>query len=193
MSFDPPPRSASWLHQEARSGFEVVYFHPLDDGHRIEGLTTAVEDRHTWLVAYEIDIGADWITRHASVTNRTVDGSKTIVLDADEPGRWRVGGVPAPHLNGCLDVDLESSAMTNAFPVHRLDLGVREASDAPAVYVRALDLSIERLEQTYERLPDMEGRQQYDYESPAFDFACQLSYDESGLVVSYPGIAVRSS
>ena len=33
----------------------------------------------------------------------------------------------------------------------------------------------------------------YDYESPAFDFRCQLTYDESGLVLSYPGIAVRTS
>ncbi len=32
-----------------------------------------------------------------------------------------VDGEPAPHLDGVLDVDLESSALTNAFPVHRLD------------------------------------------------------------------------
>ena len=193
MSFDPPPRSASWLHQEARSGFEVVYFRPVDRGHHIEGWTTAVEDGHEWWVAYEIDVDVDWMTRRASITNRTVDGTTSTVLDADEHGRWRVNGIVAPHLNGCLDVDLESSAMTNAFPVHRLGLGVRETSAAPAAYVRALDLSIDRLEQTYERLPDDDGRQRYAYAAPSFDFACQLTYDASGLVTRYPGIAMRSS
>ena len=193
MSFAPPPRSAAWLHEEAHTGFEVVYFTPTHSGHHIEGWTTAVEDGRVWLVAYEIDVDTDWVTRHARVTNRTVDGTRATVLDADEYGRWRVDGIPVLHLDGCLDVDLESSAMTNAFPVHRLDLGVGESSGAPAAYVRALDLSIERLEQTYARLPDEGGLQQYDYESPAFDFRCRLTYDESGLGVSYPGIATRTS
>jgi hypothetical protein len=72
-------------------------------------------------------------------------------------------------------------------------LAVGESSPAPAAYVRALDLSVERLEQTYARVPDDDGRQAYDYESPAFDFSCRLTYDESGLVLDYPGIAVRTS
>lgn len=46
-----------------------------------------------------------------------------------------------------LDVDLESSALTNALPVHRMGLGIEPAADAPAAYVRALDLSVDRLEQ----------------------------------------------
>jgi hypothetical protein len=193
MSLLPPPSSATWLHQEARTGFEVVYFSDLGDGHHIEGWTTAVEDGHAWLVRYEIDVGSDWVTRSASVMNRTVDGTRTTVLDADEHGRWRVDGIPAPQLDGCLDVDLESSAMTNAFPIRRMALAVDESSPAPAAYVRALDLSVERLDQTYTRLPDDDGRQQYDYESPAFDFSCRLTYDQSGLVQSYPGIAMRIS
>ena len=193
MSFAPLPRSATWLHEDARAGFEVVYFTDVGDGHHIEGWTTAVEDGHTWLVGYEIDMGADWVTRSARVTNRTVDGTRTTVLEGDEYGRWRVDGIPAPQLDGCLDVDLESSAMTNAFPVHRMALAVGASSPAPAAYVRALDLSVGRLEQTYARVPDEDGRQLYDYESPGFDFRCRLTYDEFGLVVSYPGIATRSS
>ena len=51
---------------------------------------------------------------------------------------------------------------------------------------------MERLEQTYLRVPDEAARQRYDYAAPAFDFACRLTYDESGLVLDYPGIAVRA-
>jgi len=36
------------------------------------------------------------------------------------------------------------------------------------------------------------GRQRYDYAAPVFDFACRLLYDESGLVLDYPGIAIRA-
>jgi hypothetical protein len=58
-------------------------------------------------------------------------------------------------------VDFESSALTNAFPVHRLELQVGEEADAPAAYVRALDLSVERLDQRYVRLDDDGSRQRY--------------------------------
>jgi hypothetical protein len=68
--------------------------------------------------------------------------------------------------------------------------GARAA--APAAYVRALNPAVERLDQTYARIADEAGRQQYDYAAPAFDFSCRLCYDEGGLVLDYPGIAVRA-
>jgi uncharacterized protein len=57
--------------------------------------------------------------------------------------------------------------------------------------VRALDLSVERLEQTYARLEDDAGRRRYDYASPAFGYRAELVYDQFGLVLDYPGIAAR--
>jgi hypothetical protein len=42
------------------------------------------------------------------------------------------------------------------------------------------------------RTPDEAARQRYDYTAPVFDFACRLLYDESGLVIDYPGIAIRA-
>ena len=112
-------------------------------------------------------------------------------LDGDGTGGWRVDGEEAPQLAGCLDVDLEASAFTNALPVHRLGLDVGQRADAPAAYVRALDFRVERLEQSYERLQDRGRQSHYDYISPVFDFRAELVYDEFGLVLDYPGIAVR--
>jgi uncharacterized protein len=193
MPFVSPPASAAWQHQDSRTGFEAVFFHLLDDGYRIEGCTTAVEDGATWIVGYEIVLDATWTTRSAHISGRSAAGSRSAVLEADGAGSWRVDGTRAPHLDGCLDVDLESSAMTNALPVQRMELGVGRRAAAPAAYVRALDLSVERLEQTYVRLPGEGTHQGYDYTAPVFDFACRLVYDESGLLLDYPGIAVRAS
>jgi hypothetical protein len=61
-----------------------------------------------------------------------------------------------------------------------------EAVSCPAVYVRA-DLTVERLEQGYTA---RSGRC-FGYTAPAFGFTAELCYDESGLVVDYPGIARR--
>ncbi len=192
MPFEAPPAAAAWQHQGARTGFEVVYFRSLAGGYRVEGHTTAIEDGQTWAVSYDLRLDAAWTTRTAQITGGSAAGCRQILLEADGAGRWLIDGTAAPHLDGCLDVDLESSAMTNALPVHRLDLPVGAGSAAPAAYVRALDLSIERLDQHYVRVSDEESCQRYGYTAPAFDFACTLVYDRCGLVLVYPGIAVRA-
>ena len=94
--------------------------------------------------------------------------------------------MPAPHLDGLVDVDLEASACTNTLPVHRLLMPVGELVVASAVYVQASDLTVRRLDQTYRRLDD----HRFDYASEG-GFHAELTYDASGLVLDYPGIASR--
>ena len=121
MPFADPPRCAAWRHLDAREGFEVVF---LRAG-RFEGDTAAVEEGKAWAVRYDISVDAGWATRSARVWGRASSGLRELSLEADGAGRWRVDGAPAGHLDGCLDVDLESSSLTNAFPVHRLGLADR--------------------------------------------------------------------
>ncbi|MET8800877.1 putative glycolipid-binding domain-containing protein [Nocardia sp. NPDC004568] len=193
MSFTEPPATAAWSHRDARSGFEVVHLRRDGDGRRMDGCTTAVEDDQAWFVHYEITVDSRWTTRAARITGRSPDGWHTVLIESDGAGRWLIDRTEAPHLDGCLDVDLESSAMTNMLPVHRLELPVGGRAAAPAVYVRATDLAVERLEQEYQRTTDDGARQCYDYSAPAFDFSCRLVYDASGLVLSYPGVATRAA
>jgi hypothetical protein len=192
VSFAPLPATACWQHRAARSGFEVAYFQAAPGGWRMDGTTAAVEDGQTWIVSYSIRLDASWLTRETRITARTASGPRETLLACDGEGRWRVDGRPASHLDGCLDIDLESSALTNTLPVHRLALATGARAETPAAYVRALDLRAERLEQSYARLPDEAGRQRYRYAAPAFGFTCTLVYDSSGLVLDYPGIAVRA-
>ena len=192
MSFRHPPRYAAWQHGGTRVGFEVTFLSPLDQGYRLEGDTAALEVGEAWAVRYAITVDSGWSTRSARVWGRSESGEREVLVKGDRAGAWRINGAEAPDLDGCLDVDLESSALTNALPVHRLGLDVGQEADAPAAYVRASDLSVERLEQRYVRLADDGNRARYHYEAPGFGFEAQLVYDEFGLVVDYPGIAVRA-
>lgn len=187
MTFDALPPSAAWRHAGLRAGFEVAFFSAHDRGLRVEGATTATEAGEAWVVTYDIRLDASWCTRSARVTRRSRGSSATTVLAADGTGGWQLDGSPAPWLQGCLDLDLESSAMTNTFPVHRLQLSDGREASVPAVYVRAVGQAVDRLEQTYSRI----GEGRYAYAAPAFDFTCRLAYDRHGLVLSYPGIATR--
>jgi uncharacterized protein len=142
-------------------------------------------------VRYAILVGDDGATREARVECRHEGGAATVALEADGRGGWTVNGAPAPRLDGCLDVDLEASAVTNAFPIRRLGLRAGERAAAPAAYVRAPDLRVERLEQSYGRDEDEDGLARYRYSAPAFGVAAVLVFDADGLVVDYPGLAVR--
>lgn len=190
---DRLPPFAAWRHVgEAREGFEVVFFLARADGLRVEGHTTGIEDGEPFEVSYSIELDARWHTRSAHVSGQSSGGKHELRLEADGRGSWLVDGRAVPQIDGCLDVDLESSAFTNAFPMNRLSLAPGEASDAPAAYVRQLELSVERLEQGYVRVDDGSGPRRFDYTSPAFGFRCELVYDNSGLVLDYPGIAARA-
>lgn len=184
---------AAWRHRGARIGFEVVFF--AEDQRRIEGESLGVEDGEVWRVDYDVRLDADGRTRCARVSGRSASGTAVVALEADGEGGWLVDGSSEPELDGCLDVDLEASAFTNALPVRRLGLAVGEAAEAPAAWVRMVDLGlglgIERLEQRYERLDDEGDRLRFAYAAPELDFRATLVHDAAGLGLEYPGLAVR--
>ena len=177
MSF---PELAAWRFVDAVDGFEVCF--PASG--RLRGHTSAVEDGLAYAVRYDIRHDG-WRCREAVVHSDTVDGPQEVRL-ACAGNRWTVDGVRRPDLDGLVDIDLEASACTNSFPVHRLDLPVGEVVRASAVYVQALDLTVRRLDQFYRRLD--ERRLHYTSEG---GFEAELVYDEHLLVLDYPGIAQR--
>lgn len=181
------PPAAAWRHGDARDGFETAWFHDT----RVEGRSNAVEDGRIWSVEYRVELDPAGVTRVADVAGRGPAGAWRLRLDHDGTGNWQVDGAAAPALRGCLDVDLEASALTNAFPVRRMEAAVGDRVSCPAAYVHAAGPTVTRLEQTYVRLPDGPEGPRFDYGAPAFDFSCRLDYDACGLVLAYPGIAVR--
>ena len=180
------PAAAAWRLVDAWEGFEVIFPRREPGGYRLQGHSNGVEEGVAWGIRYDLLADERWATRTAVVVGTSSLGSFEVRLEGDGAGHWLVDGLPAPQLDSCLDVDLEASACTNCLPVRRLALGIGEGAEAPAAYVRAADLRVERLEQSYLRL-DSAG---YDYASP--NFRAALVYDEHGLIVDYPGIAVRA-
>ena len=193
------PAVAAWQHVEARTGYEVVFFAAADDGLTIDGTTTGTEDGISWWVRFHIELGPGWLTRRAEVEGRSPAGSHRRTLEVDALGRWLVDGTRRPDLDGCVDIDLESSACTNTVPIHRLGLGPGQVVDAPAAYVHADDLQVERLEQRYRLGPTQHnGLGGHDawrlgYQAPRFDADFDLVLDPHGLVLEYPHLALRAT
>jgi uncharacterized protein len=187
---DPLPAAAAWRHHTARSGFEVAFLEQRDDEVVLRGECSAVESGQPWSVHYDIRLWPDWSVRTAHVTSHSLTGFRQVRLRR-RPSGWWVDGRPAPELDGCADLDLDASVLTNALPVRRLSLGVDESAEAPAAFVAAADLGLSPMQQRYRRLADDGQLRRYDYVAPGQPFRARLSYDATGLVVDYPGIATR--
>lgn len=182
------PPVACWRLAGAYDGFEVVRFSSGGDGLVLEGTTVGNEQGVPWTIHYLAWVADDWHLRRGHLIDYA---GAEVRIDADGAGSWTVDGEPRPELAGCLDLDLEASVVTNTIAVHRLALGVGQQGQSAAAYVRTNGLAVERLDQTYLRLPDEVGRLRYRYESPRFGYRASLQFGLDGLVVAYPGIGVR--
>jgi hypothetical protein len=188
-----PPSFATFTHAGVRRGFEVVFFRTPEagsDGHLLEGGTAAIEEGVPWSVQYRVAVDQAWNTTLVEATGISPSSHRTLHAERRN-GRWTVDGTERPDLDDCVDIDFESSLVTNTIAVHRIDLDAATPVQVPAAFVRADGLQVERVEQTYLCTERTEDRVVFDYTSTTFDFSCQLVFDAFGLVTDYPGIGRR--
>ena len=196
MFADLPP-FASFTHAEARDGYEAVCFRAPDatssseSRFLLEGGTAATEEGTPWSVQYRVAVDHDWRTTHVLATGISPAGYRELVALVRD-GRWWINGIERADLDGCVDIDFETSLVTNTLAVHRLDLTATAPVEVPAAFVRFEDLRVERVEQSYLCVEHTTERTVFDYTSTTFDFGCQLVFDASGLVTDYPGIGHRN-
>lgn len=78
---------------------------------------------------------------------------------------------------------------TNTLPIRRLGLAVGESADIVTVYVDHESFTVTTDPQRYTRL----DTDRYLYESRDGDFRREITVDDDGLVVDYPGLFERAS
>ena len=117
-----------------------------------------------------------------------------MILEADDQRGWRRNGRRVAALDGCLDVDIAATPLTNTFPIRRYaDLAVAESRTSSVAWVEVPSLRVRRVEQTYTRLGHREDAspvEAWRYADPHFG-AFRLTVDGDGVVVDYEGFATR--
>jgi hypothetical protein len=110
-------------------------------------------------------------------------------LQTDGTGRWNDGfGRRLDELDGCLDIDIWPTPFTNSFPIRRRPLAVGERGEFRVVWVFGPDLTIKPQPQAYTRA----GERVYLFEGlDGSGFEAELTMDEDGVVLDYPGLFER--
>ena len=183
----------AWQRTDQRHGLSIARREPLADGwlfHGSEILVGTEVGQETVSCTFRVVVGPDWATRQVEVLSVSAVGEVRRDLEASQ-GRWTVDGAPRLDLEGCVDVDIAATPLTNTFPIRRLaDLGVGESVTSAVAWVDVPALSVVRVDQTYERLPDRDGTACWRYRDATYG-AFVLTVDDEGLVLDYEGFASR--
>jgi hypothetical protein len=139
-------------------------------------------------VTYQLRCDASWRVSGLTISALSAARSRTLVLSADADGRWLADGQPRPDLDGCIDIDISLTPLTNTLPIRRLTWAPGSPQDLDVVYVDAPDLTVHRAIQRYTLLdPGAEDNAAlYRYESGSFK--ADLPVDGDGFVSDYPGL-----
>lgn len=176
-----------WRRADEGHGHSMARVERLETGWLCHAAEVLIEPRETSACSFTIRLEQQWTTREVEVNVVSGQGQKRLSLRADEMRNWWRDGHPAPDLEGCVDVDIAATPLTNTFPIRRLDsLAVAEQRTLPVAWVDVPTLHVERVEQTYRRL----GLGRWEYSDTAHG-AFQLTVDDHGFVIDYEGLASR--
>jgi uncharacterized protein len=166
-------------------GHESASLERSGGGWRLAGaaIFTDDEDRLCRLY-YQVACDHAWRTTGARVAGWVGDDAVEVAIEADGAGKWRLNGRACPQVDGCIDVDLNFSPSTNLLPIRRLRLDVGEEAGVRAAWLRFPGFTLEPLEQRYRRT----GEHAWRYESAGGAFVRDLTVDDAGFVVRYPGL-----
>ena len=185
---------------EAWPGFEHVCVESwdLEFGFTIDGLVVANLNSRPSRIWYKIDLSDDWFFRSlqlAQMFERDPSGDgpidvfdNSLDLVRSESGRWDHDWIDGdPDLSSCTDIDIAVTPFTNSLPIRRLQLGVGESADIDVVFIAVPDLTLAPARQRYTRLTEYT----YRYESLTSGYTNEITVDDDGLVVDYPGLFRR--
>jgi uncharacterized protein len=135
---------------------------------------------------YRMTCDAGWRFREL-IMNVTSAGDKRTLTLISVDGGWLANGAARPDLAGCIDIDISCTPLTNTLPVRRLDWSRGASHDIDVAYVSVPELEVRKVGQRYTRLDEAgAGRRPFRYESGSF--RRDLSLDDSGFVLDYPGL-----
>lgn len=139
---------------------------------------------HTiYLLEYKILTNAAWETLFVDIKSRHSDQVMHHQYESDGKGHWTSNGRALEYLQGCIDIDISLTPLTNTLPIKRLSFEKETPQRILVLYFDILEQQVKPVQQQYTQL----SYYQYLYENVEDDFNANIELDENGFVLDYPG------
>lgn len=147
------------------------------------------EDGEPFRLAYRLRWDDTGMLQHAELEALKGLQHRSLSLKADGRGRWwNSRGEYIAQLDGCIDIDIWPTPLTNSFPIWRSQLSIGQRQEYRMAWVSAPNLSVEAKPQAYTRLEE----RLYLFESlDGSGFKAKLPVDDNGFVTDYPELFRR--
>lgn len=176
-----------WTGREYYS-LENCLINTTDAGVEITSAIVGLYQGKLYRVEYRIETNANWETRIVEINCQHNNNRQLINLHREGKSGWLLDGKKSPAFDGCEDVDIPLTPFTNSLPINRLRIGVGSEQIIPVIYIDVLAGEVKPVQQKYIRISENE----YHYENIPNDFEADIVVDESGFVVDYPELFVRT-
>lgn len=184
------PHTVCWTPTWSRNGLGLE--HVLLTGNTADSSLLAFdEDREPFRLTYRLRWDDSGLLQQAELEASKGTRARSLSLQADGHGRWRgAQSRHLSHLDGCIDIDIWPTPLTNSFPIWRSHLKIGERREFRMAWVSAPDLTVVAKPQAYTRLQE----RLYLFESlDGTGFKATLPVDEDGFVIDYPELFSRVS
>lgn len=171
-------RSLAW------PGHEASRLYSQDSRWHLEGTAVFLDEQRPCRLDYQVVCDSTWRTLSGNVEGWLGDTLIDFQIKTDSSQHWWLNGVEQPDVMGSIDLDLNFSPSTNLLPIRRLDLGIGEAAEVKAAWLRFPSFKFEPLMQQYSRLAE----NMYRYESSGGQFVADLKVNPAGFAIDYQGL-----
>jgi hypothetical protein len=160
-------------------------------------------DPMDYRLEYALATTEAYVTTRLEVSSRGSGWGRRLVLVREPSGGWwctaeQTGQLDLPPpggelsgVQGALDCDLGLSPLTNSMPVLRHELHAtpsNQSLDFVMAWVAVPELAVYASRQRYTHLRRTSHGAIVRFESLDSDFIADISFDDNGLVLDYPGI-----
>ncbi len=170
----------------ATDGLETTTIRWENEGFTISGAVGDAPGREH--IQYVLRLNASWQVRQFLLF-RDLD-EPDLWLATDGSGRWgEMNGAHRTELDGCYDIDLACTPMTQTLPIRRLPLLDGDTAELPVVVIDPETLGVRSVLHRYTRV----SAKCWQHEAAEQGIATEFEVDEFGLVVDYPALFRRVS
>lgn len=159
----------------------------------IEADELVAAPRKPYAVRLNLDLDPAWRTRSAWVHVIGPRPWTSLIIERVDDARWAVNGRMRSGLDGCAEIDVAASPLTNTMAIRYLGLAPGEERIIRVAWVDVPSLRVTAEEQGYRRIGPVEGSSGLEaYEFwPVGGRTYRLTVDADALVVDYEDLAER--